>query len=274
MNITLFYFSGTGNTWWAAKEITRELGDTCRMYSVENEKLKDRSFLTSLLNESDHLIFAYPVYSSRMPDPIHEFINSLPERETTASSSIVATKAGASGDAAYYNARRLAKKGYPIKQTLHLLMGNNYYLPHLKTSPTRDEEHKRELREGVLRDIIPFCEAILSGTKWLHNAELLKKTGGAIMRAFYRPCIWLAQISLYAEPSRCNQCGLCVDNCPTGNIHLTDKSVIFEKNCVSCMRCYNFCPKDAVLFGKKTLDSDIWYRYKGPEKLSLKEIQK
>ena len=49
--------------------------------------------------------------------------------------------------------------------------------------------------------------------------------------------------------SFCNQCGECIDICPTGALHRDRRGVVRLKRdlCVSCLACVGFCPS-AVMF--------------------------
>jgi ferredoxin len=44
----------------------------------------------------------------------------------------------------------------------------------------------------------------------------------------------------------CTGCGLCVKNCPEGNITLQAGRPIFGNTCVMCFRCVYACPKHAM----------------------------
>lgn len=48
------------------------------------------------------------------------------------------------------------------------------------------------------------------------------------------------------EESLCKACGLCVKNCPTGAVVLSDKKARLAANCISCGVCMRVCPFGAV----------------------------
>jgi ferredoxin len=48
--------------------------------------------------------------------------------------------------------------------------------------------------------------------------------------------------------SECNHCGLCVRNCPAGNIYEKEGRIGFGLSCNSCMRCIYSCPRKAMGF--------------------------
>jgi len=44
----------------------------------------------------------------------------------------------------------------------------------------------------------------------------------------------------------CNNCGLCIENCPTRSIILSGNRPYWKFTCESCMRCMNYCPRRAI----------------------------
>ncbi|MCE5348104.1 MAG: EFR1 family ferrodoxin [Bacteroidales bacterium] len=45
---------------------------------------------------------------------------------------------------------------------------------------------------------------------------------------------------------KCNNCGLCIKECPTSSIKLVGGRPYWKLSCESCMRCLNHCPKRAI----------------------------
>lgn len=45
---------------------------------------------------------------------------------------------------------------------------------------------------------------------------------------------------------KCNNCGLCIKECPTSSIKLVEKRPYWKLSCESCMRCLNYCPQKAI----------------------------
>jgi Pyruvate/2-oxoacid:ferredoxin oxidoreductase delta subunit len=46
--------------------------------------------------------------------------------------------------------------------------------------------------------------------------------------------------------NKCNNCGICIRECPTSSIKLVSGRPYWKLTCESCMRCLNFCPNKAI----------------------------
>jgi Pyruvate/2-oxoacid:ferredoxin oxidoreductase delta subunit len=50
----------------------------------------------------------------------------------------------------------------------------------------------------------------------------------------------------FIATDKCNNCGLCIQQCPTKSIKLIDKRPFWKLTCESCMHCMNYCPERAI----------------------------
>lgn len=51
------------------------------------------------------------------------------------------------------------------------------------------------------------------------------------------------------EKKKCNECGTCATQCPTGAIDATDPKKTDATKCITCCRCINVCPQQARHLG-------------------------
>jgi len=57
------------------------------------------------------------------------------------------------------------------------------------------------------------------------------------------PDLW--KIDFISVNENCTQCGLCVENCPTGAIDPANSSIIDKEKCTLCFACIKQCPQKA-----------------------------
>jgi formate hydrogenlyase subunit 6/NADH:ubiquinone oxidoreductase subunit I len=74
--------------------------------------------------------------------------------------------------------------------------------------------------------------------------------------------------NFYLQNGSCNGCAVCVQVCPVSNIVLNEGMPEWKHTCQECLACLNFCPKQAIQYGKKTANRS---RYHHPE-VTLKDI--
>ena len=66
----------------------------------------------------------------------------------------------------------------------------------------------------------------------------------------------------------CNSCDICRKICPVNNIKLVNGIPQWQHQCRDCLACINFCPNNAIQYGKNTINKK---RYHHPE-ITIKEI--
>ncbi|HPT21914.1 MAG TPA: EFR1 family ferrodoxin, partial [Bacteroidales bacterium] len=50
----------------------------------------------------------------------------------------------------------------------------------------------------------------------------------------------------FVANNKCNNCGLCIKECPTSSIKIVQGRPYWKLTCESCMRCLNNCPEKAI----------------------------
>lgn len=65
---------------------------------------------------------------------------------------------------------------------------------------------------------------------------------------------------LSCDTNRCNDCGICVEVCPSGAVSGTVSVEFSMEKCSFCYSCFNNCPQSAISTDKLSAD----YRYSGP----------
>jgi ferredoxin len=54
-------------------------------------------------------------------------------------------------------------------------------------------------------------------------------------------------MEMRVNTAQCTGCGLCVEVCPTGTIHLSDSLAVLDQvTCTQCQACVDVCPVGAI----------------------------
>ena len=256
----LFYFSGTGNTWWIAGALRSALQDmqhNVPMHSVEEQIVFDD------LPSDAHLIIGFPAYGSSAPYPMRRFIETLPDGHGRAVS-IFVCHAMASGDTGLHVGAALQKKGYALRCILHMRTPNNIHIPSFRFTKPMSTDAADRFLEKRRSDVQRFARAIVSGKIVLCGAHPFGRLLGSVQRRHVDAMIKKAGGQLAVVTERCAQCGICTTICPVGNISRERDRYAFGNECVLCMRCYNACPTNAICFGAKCGDTRKYPRYRDP----------
>ena len=120
-----------------------------------------------------------------------------------------------------------------------------------------------------------FMTLFFTSVGYTASLKLLKKGGIQvllflmvstllILKPYYR---WFITTKKFRTEDSCIGCGKCEKVCPLGNIRMEKGLPQWGDRCTHCMACINFCPKDAIEYGKGSVGK---IRYRGPEQ-TLKE---
>ncbi len=175
--------------------------------------------------------------------------------------------AGIAGDTSMMCKRLMESKGYDAFYFNHIYMPNNFFLPWMPFNLWVKVPENEKLNKMLLsaeKRLQKMCSSVLNletrfeGTGFLWNCIGWFQRKMEFVLNFYKNKFSIAK-------EKCVDCGLCLKVCPTGNISKTeDGKIVFGSNCIMCVKCYNLCPKDAILICKKTINNEKYKRYKGP----------
>lgn len=265
MNILIYYFSGTGNTWWVGNQIKEKLereGCKVGLYSIEDLSEED---IKIQMEESDHLVIGFPVYGSTASPFMISFLDRLPKTEDKKPISVYATQAAISGDSSYYVGTYMEKKGYRLKNTIHFKMMNNFHLPKFKSLKPDNGKKLDDLLEKTVGKVEVFAGDILSENEKIRGNNFIGHKLGDFQRKNIQASIKNISSDFEIDMDKCIKCKKCERICPVENIGIDDMDK-FKDRCILCLRCYSQCPVSAILVGEGSCDTKKYPRYKGPGK--------
>ncbi len=263
--VVIYYFSGTGNTWWLAEELKKLLiikNTTAVAYSIEGVTAEE---VLQQLKNADHIVIGFPVYGSTAPKLMQEFIKKLPMASNHQTATVFGTQALASGDTAYFIGRGLAEKGYKLMQTLHFRMMNNLHLPMFRFYPPKNDHRTIALHRKCLPKLDKLATAISKDQRQIRGKYTIGIILGKLQRSHMDAMIEKVSKHFDVNTEACVHCNKCIRICPTQNIRAVNGTYAFGANCNACLRCYSQCPQNAILIGAASADTEKFPRYRGPQ---------
>jgi ferredoxin len=253
-DIAVLYFSGTGNTAWVVRELAQRLaalGDEVSSLSCEEALPHDAAIAGASM-----LGVAFPVHGSWAPSNLRTFLSHLPAAPGRPLF-VLAVPAIFGGDAAWYAARPLRRKGYGPFLYANVFMPNNLY-------PVPGLSQVRQILGRAAHKLDRLAPLIHARKRHLEGVHPLGWLGGYLQRwSLVLGERWL-QGRWFADAS-CIRCGRCAARCPAGNIEVNETGVHFGDACVFCTRCFHGCPQHAIQFTGVTRNQSWFRRYPGPE---------
>ena len=254
----IFYFSGTGNTKWAALY----LADTTheQLYYIPDELSTSCQYE---LKEDERIGFVFPVHGWRPPTLIRKFIERLTVNATSQINSeeakqpyvyAVCTAGDTIGETIDILKKDLAKRNIILQSAFSLIMPESYVgLPLMDVENKDNERRKIEESKKLLKE---FSNAILQKEEGLQKLTIGKwpKINSRLIGSFFVKYL-ITDKPFRVESSRCVKCGICADVCP---VHDIIGGLGYEPqwkhdgSCLTCFTCYHHCPHHAIEFGNQT----------------------
>ena len=288
----IFYFSGTGNTKWAASKLASATHED--LISIAPYMRADDSSHTLaepfILKENERLGFVFPVHGWRVPKLVREFIGKMkvqreePDAErNSASAESKASSASArnqpfaycvctAGDSIGLTIENLNEviSQNPSLQALgitkvsssySLIMPESYVgLPFMDVDPKEKEIRKKS---KSAQELAVICEEIFDRKEGVNRLVkgpipwfFTKVVGG-----FFENVL-ITDKRFHVEKDKCVKCGICANVCPVGDIkggHGEYPEWLHHKDCLTCFTCYHHCPHHAIEFGNQTQKKGQYY---------------
>lgn len=239
----ILYFTGTGNSEYAARKIAKCTGDTV-LNLLERIQGHDYSPV-----ESDRAwVVVCPTYSWKIPKAVEELLERT-ELRGSGEMYFVLTCGSDIGNAGGHAEKLCREIGKEYMGIAEVVMPENFI--NMFEVPEKEEALK------IIHDAGPEIDAaarlIKAGKKLPRRRSgpigMLKS--GTVNRFFYKHCMGTKE---YTVSDNCTGCGLCAKNCPARCIGIEDgKPVWKEQTCMQCQACISHCPQKAIEYGKKSL---------------------
>ncbi|QQO08684.1 EFR1 family ferrodoxin [Breznakiella homolactica] len=234
-NILIYYFSGTGNSLYAAKTLASLLPGS-RIVNIAGEMLREFPVI-----EAEKLVFVFPSYAYGLPAMVSGFVR---KAEIRAPYIAALVTCGTS-------------PGGTLPEMSRLLKGRGLTLSAGFTVPTVENfipifgpqgERKIRMRLASESEAVSLAgESIRRGG--IRRIRPVPHISTAVSRLFLMARNLLN--SFYKVSDDCDGCGICAAVCPAQCIVVAGREKpVFSSGCEVCQACLNWCPRKAITFGR------------------------
>lgn len=251
MKIGIVYFSGTGNTKTIAKTIGNELNKLGSIVEeIDITPYHSRKQEISFENY-DAMIFGFPIYASRIPEIIIDWIEKLNVQEKRCA--MFFTYGGPTIGVAHYHTQIiLENQGFRVIATAEFLGKHSFnFGPGFEFLEDRPNEEDLSVAKEYAMKIYSLFEK-----ENVISIDLKKppKFDEFIERRKSRQKVKRKSTIVPTRNGKeCSMCMKCEEECPTNAFNANSGEADNEK-CISCMHCISICP-DNVLKVTKDLTS-------------------
>lgn len=248
--IAMFYFSGTGNAkqiaiWFSEFAINKDID--CETYDIAKTDIKAiESFSPDTL-----IVIISPIHGFNFPKITLKFIEHFPKGRNNIA--LMNTRAGMkigrfvtpglTGIAFFLSSLILKRKGYKIVGQIPFDMPSNWISVH----PALNANAVRFLHKKNYMRVEKHADKLFSGkSDFLSNRDLIQDILiSPVSLGYFLAGRFVFAKSFYAS-NYCDNCGVCVKQCPVKAIKTINDRPYWTFKCESCMKCMNSCPRKAI----------------------------
>jgi len=251
MKTSIFYFTGTGNSLWAARRIAAASGGAGLLSLNAGRRIEDAA-------GSEAVGLVFPVHIWGLPRRIAAFAGSLPLNDRRYYFA-AAANAGQPAGTLLQLERLMAVRGIRLSRGFSLELPSNY-IPWGGAEPADRQAARLAAAGAKIMSEGPRIAArerapVERGPLW----QRLLLSGLAYRLSLPKVA---AMDAKFSSDGKCTACGLCARVCPAGDIELRGGRPAWLGRCEQCMACIQFCPAAAIQYGKGTAGRA---RYHNPE---------
>lgn len=246
----VFYFTGTGNSLYIAKQIERE--------PISIPQIMQRECLEFT---AERIGIVAPVYGHEVPTMVKEFL-----RKSVFYTNyfyMILTYGNRHGGAAELAKKLCDECGVSVNYINVILMADNWL-------PGFDMDEQKKIDKKVEENMDKILSDLAKRKNMISEVTDIDRAAHQqfLDRMSQMPAdVWQ---HLLRVTENCVGCGTCEKVCPSSSIHVVDgKAVHIPGNCQTCLACAHACPQKAIQLTIPEENPDARYRN---EHISLHEI--
>ncbi len=249
MGTEIYYFSGTGNSLFVARELQKRIPD-CQLVP-----LVSLLGLPRVRSTATTVGFVFPVHALTIPVAVKWFV-----RDADFSSAeylfAVATRVGTVFRGFGKMDRLLRRQGRQLNAHFVLNMCNNE-ARHESYQVPSEEDLRRVEREVLKRlNVIQACVNERMSNREQDRSHTIDFSHNPVQNFFSEKLVLLGMeaservggVNYFYADEKCVGCGLCERVCLSGKIVMQNGQPVWSKQtfCYMCFACLNYCPHQAV----------------------------
>lgn len=249
MSIEIYYFSGTGNSLYVARELQRRIPDSTLIPIVS---LLNKDVIQTK-GKSIGVIF--PVHALMIPIAVKKFLRKA-DMKSAEYIFAVATRWGTVFRGFEAIDKLLKKKGKHLDAHFILNMYMNDPRDKKYKSPTEADILKLE---SVIQKRLDSIQGIIEDKKISREKDTEYLVGfqenSFLDHIIEKSAIlgitvseYIGGVNYFCSDSKCMGCGVCEKVCLSQKIKMVDKKPVWQKKvlCYMCYACVNYCPVQSV----------------------------
>lgn len=273
MSTNIYYFSGTGNSLVAARDIAARMSGQLISISSVMDKM-------SIQADADVIGIVFPVYfatndNGGVPLIVERFIGKM-ENLGPKYIFAVCTHGGMPGTTIEHLSKIIRAHGGKLSAGFTVKMNE---------PPSSVEK----LQKLLFHTDLKYADAVLAtkrqqkmSVNWKNKLDIIidhvnakreghYETRGILTKLLFSPLLLIIKPmfssryqklantprksfneliplsdSSFLYDEKCNGCGICSRICPVGNIKMVEKKPVWQHHCENCIACYVWCPMEAI----------------------------
>lgn len=233
----IFYFTGTGNSLYVARQLAGENGE---ILSIPQMVKKGKFNF-----EADEIGIVYPIYGHMPPNMVREFIKKATLKAEYKFAVLTYGNRKCSAVEIWDEVSRKAGNAFDYITTM--IMVDNWL-------PNFDMNEQIKIDKHIPENLQRISEDINARRQWLEpvTEEERRQHQGFMSYTGLDPEVGflLKSEKSFTVTDACIDCGICTYVCPRGNYELTSKGATMSGDCEFCFACIQNCPQKAIQFKK------------------------
>lgn len=251
LDTEIYYFSGTGNSLFVARELQKKVPDSVIIPIIS--LLREDIVKTN--GKTIGIIF--PCHSLTIPIAVKRFIRKI-DVQSAEHIFAIATRYGTVFRGFDTLEKLLKKKNKRLNSRFVLNMCHNEAPRHKENYTVPSKSDILQIETTVLQKIDQISNTVKNQIPFREKDTniIIESSSNPIIGFLIEKLVifgmniseYIGGVNYFYHDNKCNGCGICEKVCLSTKIKITEKKPIWQRNvlCYMCFACLNYCPKQSV----------------------------